>query len=291
MPRKRKVYAENELANRLLKDSIDPLSKEEEQAAFAAYRAGDISQRDRIIRANIRYAFSVAAEYEKRSVDHLEELFQEGCTGLVEAFERYEEARGLKFISYATWWIRRRIRESLPQKTVHLPVHRWYVFLKFSRVRRELEATSEGPVSWGTINRIAGTDLSPNEELSFCSLDNPLRMMDNSSDDSNDLDLLDFFLTVQCRAVEPDALETMEITERAEEVRKWIGTLNDRLRSVIEWRYGMGDGFPKTLQQIGDQLGVTKERARQLVNEAHQLILEVRKNTTPAEVGYDGQAI
>ena len=251
-------------------------SAEELEALFAeAERAKDI-----FIRSNLRLVVAVARRYPRSGLPLLD-LIQEGNAGLVRAVEKFDYAKGFKFSTYATWWIRQAITRSIADqsRTIRLPVHLVEELGRIRRVQREF-------------NREHGRDPEPTEVAAELG-SNPARVNDvldwardpvslnMSVDDDGDTQFGD--LLEDTSAVSPE--QSVLTLLRSEELEDLIGKLDQRTASIIKMRYGIEDGRERTLTEVGKQHGLTRERIRQI--EKHAL-LELKKMAR--DTGFDAAA-
>ncbi|WP_327117604.1 sigma-70 family RNA polymerase sigma factor [Streptomyces sp. NBC_01341] len=249
----------------------------EELAALVAEseRAKDI-----FIRSNLRLVVAVARRYPRAGLPLLD-LIQEGNAGLVRAVEKFDYAKGFKFSTYATWWIRQAITRSIADqsRTIRLPVHLVEELGRIRRVQREF-------------NREHGRD--PDHTEIAAELDTKAERVSNvldwardpvslnmSVDDDGDTQFGD--LLEDTSAVSPE--QSVMTLLRSEELEELIGKLDNRTASIIRMRYGIEDGRERTLTEVGKQHGLTRERIRQI--EKHAL-LELKRMAH--DTGFDAAA-
>ncbi|MEV8018380.1 sigma-70 family RNA polymerase sigma factor [Streptomyces sp. NPDC086554] len=251
-------------------------SREELEALVAdGERAKDV-----FIRSNLRLVVAVARRYPRSGLPLLD-LIQEGNAGLVRAVEKFDYAKGFKFSTYATWWIRQAITRSIADqsRTIRLPVHLVEELGRIRRVQREF-------------NRKNGRDPEP-EEVAAELDSTPARVIDvldwardpvslnMGVDDDGDTQFGD--LLEDTSAVSPE--QSVLTLLRSEELDDLIGRLDQRTASIIKMRYGIEDGRERTLTEVGKQHGLTRERIRQI--EKHAL-LELKK--LARDTGFDAAA-
>ncbi len=238
------------------------LDAEEEDRIARLARAGDGSALDVLVRANLRFVVSVAKKYQNRGMSFAD-LIQEGNVGLVTAARKFDPDQGVKFISYAVWWIRQAILAALAKhgRSVRLPLNRATELARMTRVREELKQSLRRDPSVDEIAEIAELDMATVEMLQMLNvaevrLDAPV----GSSDDNQ---LVDRFL------VDESSLEeVLEAKLLKEKVAQALQGLKPRDARVVRLYYGLQGEQEHTLEQIGQLLGVTRERVRQLRDRA-----------------------
>jgi len=237
------------------------LSADAEQALAQRVCAGDGEARRQMIEANLRLVVTVARGYVGRGVPLLD-LIAEGNLGLIRAVEKFEPERRLRFSTYAVWWIREAVQHALMHqgRTVRVPVHVLREFAQVLRARRQFVATHARMPSIEELGAAAGKSTAAVAELfsvteRISSLDAPL----SENDDRALIEQLVF-----------DGESTTSKTEEVSggRVVSWIGQLPERQRMVLERRFGLNDQGAQTLAEIAGQLGLTRERVRQIQTEA-----------------------
>ncbi len=240
---------------------IPLLTLQEEIDLAARIKRGDMAAREHMIRANLRLVVKIARDYEGLGLPLLD-LINEGNIGLMKGVERFDPAKGGKFSTYSSWWIKQSVKRSLANqsKTIRLPVH---LVDKLSRMRRVAVELHELLGREPSDEEIAGelrvslrkVRMWQRASMRTTSLDQPL-----GDDDSSRLG------EVVPDESQPDPFRALEERTTHEMVRAFLGVLAPRELSILRERFGLDGGPERTLDEIGRKLGVTRERIRQLQN-------------------------
>ncbi|MFD6278484.1 RNA polymerase sigma factor RpoD/SigA [Streptomyces sp. NPDC060209] len=269
------VYAQ-QILDGVVESEAGGAKREELEALVAeSERAKDV-----FIRSNLRLVVAVARRYPRAGLPLLD-LIQEGNAGLVRAVEKFDYAKGFKFSTYATWWIRQAITRSIADqsRTIRLPVHLVEELGRIRRVQREFNRENGRDPEHSEIAR----ELDSNAERVGNVLDwarDPVSL-NMSVDDDGDTQFGD--LLEDTSAVSPE--QSVMTLLRSEELEDLIGKLDNRTASIIKMRYGIEDGRERTLTEVGKQHGLTRERIRQI--EKHAL-LELKRMAH--DTGFDAAA-
>jgi len=250
--------------------SVTPLLKPHEEIALAKkVRAGDQEAMQELVRRNLRFVISVAKKYQNRGLP-LTDLIGEGNVGLMTAARKFDPDQGVKFISYAVWWIRQAILASLARqgRTVRVPLNRT---ADLSKIVRTAEALRQSMRREPTPEEVASaTGLSLDVVQSLAALNSGEVRLDAPLDPDGDRSLIERFVADDGPSAEDQAMDRF----LSAEIEAALGTLPPRDAKVLRLYFGLDGGREHTLEEIGGMLGVTRERIRQLRDRALKRLRE-----------------
>ena len=244
--------------------SIPLLTAEQEKEIAQRVAEGDEEAKNILTTSNLRLVVSIARKYLNRGLS-IQDLIQEGNMGLMHAVEKFDYTRGFRFSTYATWWIKQSMIRAIADQSrdIRIPVHMGEMIGKINRERRQLsQELGREPTSEEIAAKIPGMDPVRVDEIQKLSMDTV--SLEAPAGDEENSTLSDF--VADQKTVDP--VEYANSTFRKEEVNHLLAELNEREQQIIRMRFGLDDGVPKTLEEVGKVFNVTRERVRQLENRA-----------------------
>lgn len=239
------------------------VTPEEEVELAQRIKAGDSRALDQLVRANLRFVVSVAKQYQNQGLS-LQDLINEGNMGLIKAAQRFDETRGFKFISYAVWWIRQSILQAVAEQAriIRLPLNQVGAISKLKKTAALLEQEYQRKPS--TQELAKEMDLSESKVQSLMGMNMRQISTDAPLDDDDDGNFLDVY-------VEQDSTATDEAVENESDqnaIKRSLSSLTDKERQVINMYYGIDNPREYSLDEIALNLGISRERTRQIRDRA-----------------------
>jgi RNA polymerase primary sigma factor len=263
-PARRTTVDEGSLDQYLREISKYPLITREDEVDLATrIRTGCEVSLDKLVRSNLRFVVSVAKKYQNQGVS-LSDLINEGNLGLIRAAHKFDETKGIKFISYAVWWIRQAILQALAEQSriVRVPLNRAGTL---HRIGKRSSALQQELGREPTVEEIAeGMDISEEEVAKTLSISQSHLSLDAPLTQGEDNKLLDYLPDTQNAGPDQETFERA-LTDSIEEV---LGTLKDREAKILRLYFGLDGHEPMTLEEIGSMMGITRERVRQIKEKA-----------------------
>lgn len=237
-----------------------PLLSADDELNLAKRKAeGDVRAKDRLIEANLRLVVSIAKRYTGRGMSFLD-LVQEGNLGLIKGVEKFDYTKGYKLSTYATWWIRQSVTRALADqaRTIRVPVHMVETINKMSKMQRKL--TLELGYEPTVVELALALEMSEEKVMEIMQIAREPASLETPIGEEDDSNLGDF--VADNNVVTPEG--NVESVMLREHIDTLLGDLKERERQVIVLRFGLEDGHPRTLEEVGKVFNVTRERIRQI---------------------------
>ena len=248
---------------------IPLLAAEEEKALARKAFKGDVAAQERLARHNVRFVVSVAKKFQNRGVP-LMDLIGEGNLGLMTAARKFDPDRGVKFISYAVWWIRQAIQASIARqgRSVRVPLNRT---ADLNRLARTTTLLKERLGRMPTLEELVrATGLTPEAVRSLSALHTEAVRLDHPTREGDSTERIERFAAPEDKATDAAAMAN----SRTDDIEAALATLAPRDAKVLRLYFGLDDGRSRTLEEIGRMMGVTRERIRQLRDRALRQLRE-----------------
>ena len=251
---------------------VDLLTPEQEIELGKRMMDGDESAKQKLIESNLRLVVSIAKRFLGRTGMSFSDLIQEGNMGLIKAVERFDYRRGFHFSTYGTWWIRQAISRAMADqaRTIRIPVHMLEKIRKYKKACSVATYDENMEVDDETISKLSGLDTRKIEEVKNALKKEPVSLDTYVTDD---LCIQDYVEDTSYSSPENNTQKIL----RHKDIKRLLKVLDSREQEIIKRRFGIDNDEPKTLEQIGNALGFSKERIRQLENLAIQKLRKVEQ--------------
>lgn len=261
----RTVNESNRSLSRYLEEigNFEPLPPAREVELAQRIKKGDQGALEELVKANLRFVVSVAKDYQGQGLP-LTDLINEGNLGLIKAAGRFDETRGFKFISYAVWWIRQSILQALAEhsRIVRLPLNRVGTISKITKTAEKLEAEIERSPNEGELGK--QLEMTPDEVIDALRISRRHHSLNAPFRDGDKNSLIDVIEDENQSS--PD--EPLMNDSLKDEIRQSLNTLKERERQVIKMYFGIDRDYALTLNEIGEEFNLTRERVRQIKEKA-----------------------
>jgi RNA polymerase primary sigma factor len=254
---------------------VELINAEEEVELARRIRKGDPEALEKLIKANLRFVVSVAKQYQNQGLS-LPDLINEGNLGLIKAAQRFDETRGFKFISYAVWWIRQSILQALAEQAriVRLPLNKIGSINKINKTFNQLEQAFEREPTFAEIAQVM--EIAPEEIKDALRSSGRHVSMDAPLQEGEEGNLYDVLLNSDTPS--PDKGLITESLRK--EIERALSTLTYREASIVRLYFGLNGKHPHTLEEIGEEFSLTRERVRQIKEKAIKRL----KHTTRSKI-------
>jgi len=251
---------------------VDLVSPEDEVKLARLIKQGDQKALDRLTKGNLRFVVSVAKQYQNQGLS-LPDLINEGNLGLIKAAQRFDETRGFKFISYAVWWIRQSILQSLAEQAriVRLPLNKVGLTNRIQKTYSQLEQQFEREPSTEEVAEALEMDIE--EVAASMGISARHVSMDSPMSEGEENTLLDVLENPNAEKTDGDLVYNQSLKT---EIERSLTTLTERQKEVICFFFGIGVDHPMSLEDIGEKFSLTRERVRQIKDKA---ITKLKTNT------------
>jgi len=251
---------------------VELVSPEDEVKLARLIKQGDQKALDRLTKGNLRFVVSVAKQYQNQGLS-LPDLINEGNLGLIKAAQRFDETRGFKFISYAVWWIRQSILQSLAEQAriVRLPLNKVGLTNRIQKTYSQLEQQFEREPSTEEVAEALEMDIE--EVAASMSISSRHISMDSPMSEGEENTLLDVLENPNADKTDGDLVYNQSLKT---EIERSLTTLTERQKEVICFFFGIGVDHPMSLEDIGEKFSLTRERVRQIKDKA---ITKLKTNT------------
>ena len=251
---------------------VELISPEDEVKLARLIKQGDQKALDRLTKANLRFVVSVAKQYQNQGLS-LPDLINEGNLGLIKAAQRFDETRGFKFISYAVWWIRQSILQSLAEQAriVRLPLNKVGLTNRIQKTYSQLEQEYEREPSAEELAEALGMDIE--EVTASMGISSRHVSMDSPMSEGEENTLLDVLENPNAEKTDDNLMYKESLQT---EIERSLTTLTERQKEVICFFFGIGVDHPMSLEDIGEKFSLTRERVRQIKDKA---ITKLKTNT------------